>query len=101
MMNLTVDLWPGGFTDNKREMGRIALANVSHLYDVSNYVVAVEDQYGIKFMFIKGHKRGDGFWVLYVHILKMLVGDIEWVDVPEKYSEYLTVLPERMHADSA
>lgn len=101
MMNLAVELWPGGFKDNKKTIGQISLANVSGLRVYSNYIVCVEEDGRAKdFFFIRDHYRPDGAWVLYSRILKVVTGEDEREPVPEKYKHYEQAMLERMRDDS-
>lgn len=69
MIVVKIELWPGGNADRAEEIGRAALANISDLDRVSDYVaVAVDDKGTDALMLIEGHKRADGFWPLLARI---------------------------------
>lgn len=100
MMNLEVELWPGGDKDNKKVVGQIALANVSGLRAYSNYVVAVLDDNGVRWLYISDHYRPDGMWILYYRILDAIVNEENWQPVPEKYKRHQQAIAETLSVDS-
>jgi len=65
MLVVRVEIWPGGWEWEGRELGRLALANVSGLAEVSDYVaVLVGPDARVADRVVFGHRRSDGFWAL-------------------------------------
>jgi hypothetical protein len=65
MLVVKIELWPGGAADRAREIGRLGIANVSDLAEVSDYVAVLQDDSGHESsVFLSGHRRREGFWGL-------------------------------------
>jgi hypothetical protein len=72
MIQVNVEIWPGGFREARRTIAQMRIANVSDLAAVSDYrVLMTEDgttpsgKPATKRAFdVRGHLRDDGVWAL-------------------------------------
>src|SRR6476646_4259264 len=61
MLVVRIELWPGGAPDRAREIGRLGIANVSDMAEVSDYVAVLQDDSGHESsVFLSGHRRNEG-----------------------------------------
>lgn len=74
MIEVTIDMVPGGNSKLRRNIGKLTIANQSGLADVSNYSFRVFDQDGelTTSGCVSGHKRAQGIWPLLRHIFQQL-----------------------------
>lgn len=64
MLVVKVELWPGGDSAQCRELGRVAIGNLSGLSAISDYAVVIWDSDGERTAVVRGHERAKGFWPL-------------------------------------
>ena len=64
MLVVRVEIWPGGHSDRRREIGLLALANVSDLDAESDYVVIRSVGQHVDARVVRKHPRASGFWPL-------------------------------------
>ena len=89
MMVVKVELWPGGYEDRAWEVGRLGLANVSDLVEVSDYVAVLVrkvpgfDEEEVTTRFVAGHRRSDGFEPLVARLM-----DDESIASQETHRQY-------------
>lgn len=87
MMVVKVELWPGGHESGGREIGRLGLANVSNLREVSNYVgVLLRDDGSSSGRYVAGHPRSAGFEPLVAALLDESAKEIP-AEIAEKHAE--------------
>ena len=93
MLVVRVELWPGGDAKRARELGRLALANVSGLAPVSDYVcVAVDDLGEEQDVIVRNHERAAGFWSLVARAV-----DFERAEpVPDEFREVVSAVFDRL-----
>ncbi|WHO37233.1 hypothetical protein PMI04_011685 [Sphingobium sp. AP49] len=81
MMVVKVEIWPGGSEDYALEIGRLEIANLSNLADVSDYAVRLRqtaaEQLEVRPIdartIIKAHTRRDGPWALIKRALDQIL----------------------------
>jgi hypothetical protein len=72
MLVVTVEIWPGGDANGRRDQGQMQIANESGLADVSHYAVAIYQEASDRLdvggydqrLAVTGHARSDGPWKL-------------------------------------
>lgn len=72
MLVITLDLAPGGYESHRRTIGRMRIANISNLADVSDYSVDVMESVNpltgsparIASCRVTGHDRRQAVWAL-------------------------------------
>lgn len=68
MIYVSIELWPGGNRSRARQLGRMAIGNVSNLSDTSDYKALVSSEGDLSLgiepltatVSVTGHKRSDG-----------------------------------------
>ena len=65
MIMVKIELWPNGDRTRRRQIAAIAVANVSELADVSDYVaVRWTDAGAMEAVSVRAHRRSAGIWPL-------------------------------------
>ncbi|EKU73163.1 hypothetical protein SAMN05518668_10164 [Sphingobium sp. YR657] len=72
MMIVKIEVWPGGVETAPREIGRMVIANLSNLAEISDYSVHIEQTETPRLhvpaidtrVTVKTHPRRDGPWAL-------------------------------------
>lgn len=71
MLVVKVEMWPGGDEESAKEIGRMGIANVSNLREMSNYVAVVKDDTGKEDLrVVERHPRSAGFEELLLRVLQ-------------------------------
>lgn len=60
----TLTVHPGGDASRAHQIGRLEIANVSQLADVSDYSVMMVEPERVRMVEVRGHRRADGAWPL-------------------------------------
>lgn len=96
MIVVKVELWPGGYEQDAKEIARLAAANVSDGRAKSDYVALASADGQEHAHLVEGHVRGAGLWAL---IEKLAVAAQEaGEELPEEFGRALTHLREDMYA---
>lgn len=61
MLVVRLEVWPGGRERDRREVGRVTIANESGLASISDYSVRIDGQ---EMPGVRGHERAKGAWDL-------------------------------------
>lgn len=72
MMIVKIEVWPGGVEAGSHEIGRMVIANLSNLAEISDYNVHIEQAETLRLhvpaidtrVTVKSHPRRDGPWAL-------------------------------------
>lgn len=71
MLVVKVEIWPGGDEETAKEIGRMGIANVSNLREMSNYVAVLKDDTGKEDLrVVERHPRSAGFEELLLRVLQ-------------------------------
>ena len=89
MLMITVEIWPNGSQGRSRVIGRLAVANVS---EQSDYVGVLLDGRGHQErLWVQGHRRDDGAWVLLHHLC-----DPEVAEPPSEHADIVRGLVRKL-----
>lgn len=70
MLVITAHVWPGGNPERARRVGTVAVANVSWLAELSDYIaVTLPDSGDRRALWVPGHRRDEGWAPLAARVL--------------------------------
>lgn len=100
MLVVKVELWPGGWSANARELGRAAAANVSGSSSDSDYLAVLDAASGHRSaVLLTGHRRASGFWPLVARIADSHRTAADRSGLDPEWRDLTDLITDRMYED--